>query len=198
MGKAIGAYERLLSCGPSRLDTWLQGGEPLTASEQRGAALFVGKAKCSSCHSGPYMSDQQFHNVGLKPTVVATVFLDDGDVGAAAGLAAMSSDPLSVHGKFSDGDDKRGAVPLGASLQGAFRTPTLRCVAGRPSFMHTGQLLSLGDVVAFFDRGGDAAGYPGTNELKPLGLSVDERSDLTAFLGALSGPGPSAQLMHAP
>jgi len=198
MGKALGAYERLLSCGSSRFDAWLQGGEPLTSAEQRGAALFVGKAKCSSCHSGPYMSDEKFHNVGLKPTVVATVFLDDGDVGASGGLAAMSADPLNVQGKFSDGDDGRGAVSRDTGLEGAFRTPRLRCVAQRPSFMHTGQLLSLDDVVAFFNRGGDAAGYPGKNELVPLGLSAEERADLVAFMTALTGPGPAAHLTRAP
>ena len=43
MGKAIGAYERLLSCGQSRFDQWMAGdGSALNASEQAGAALFVG------------------------------------------------------------------------------------------------------------------------------------------------------------
>lgn len=198
LGKAIGAYERLLSCGSSRFDAWLRGGDPLTPSEQRGAALFVGKAKCSSCHSGPYLSDEKFHNVGLKPAVVATVFLDDGDVGAASGVPAMAADPLNVRGKFSDGDDGRGAVAVEPALEGAFRTPRLRCVAQRPSFMHTGQFLNLDDVVAFFNRGGDSAGYPGKSELTPLALSAEERSDLIAFMGALTGPGPAAELTQAP
>jgi cytochrome c peroxidase len=80
--------------------------------------------------------------------------------------------------------------------EGAFRTPTLRCVARRPSFMHTAQLRTLADVVAFFDRGGDRAGYPGTNELAPLRLSADEQQDLVAFLQTLEGPGPAAALLQ--
>src|SRR5579859_6853536 len=80
MGKALGAYERLLRCGPGRFDQWMQGqADALSASEQRGAQIFVGRGKCASCHSGPYLSDQAFHNVGLQPAAVAVVFIDADD-----------------------------------------------------------------------------------------------------------------------
>jgi cytochrome c peroxidase len=82
-----------------------------------------------------------------------------------------------------------------ASLEGAFKTPTLRCIAEQPSFMHTGQMESLEHVVTFFDRGGDLAGFPGTNELVPLDLNQSERADLVAFIGALMGPGPDDTLL---
>jgi cytochrome c peroxidase len=66
----------------------------------------------------------------------------------------------------------------------------MRCVAMRPTFMHTGQLGSLGDVVTFFDQGGDPAGrYPGASEISSLGLSDLDQSDLVAFLQSLTGPG---------
>jgi cytochrome c peroxidase len=199
VGKALGAYERLLSCGSSRFDAWIQGdASALDDSEQRGARLFVGKAHCSDCHSGPFLTDEKFHNVGLKPAVVATVFLDADDVGAANGFTELQSDPLNVQGAFSDGDDGRDPTNIGPEMQGAFRTPKLRCSASRPSFMHTAQLRSLDDVVSFFDRGGDSGGYPGTSEIKPLNLTADERSDLVAFLKALDGPGPDATLLVAP
>jgi cytochrome c peroxidase len=199
MGKALGAYERLLPCGPSRFDQWLHGeNDALTASEQRGAQLFVGRGQCVTCHSGPFLSDQKFHNVGLKPTTVAVVFLDLDDPGAFAGLTAAIADPLNVSGKFSDGDDGRLPASVDASLTGAFRTPMLRCSARRPSFMHTGQLASLSDVVAFFARGGDPFGYLGTSELTPLSLTASDQEDLVAFLGALEGPGPEASLLASP
>ena len=92
----------------------------------------------------------------------------------------------------------RHALPstLGSSLEGAFRTPTLRCVGAYPSYLHTGQLATLKQVVGFFDRGGDHAGaYPGVNELTPLGLSDQEKTDLVAFLGALEGAGRAAALL---
>jgi cytochrome c peroxidase len=65
--------------------------------------------------------------------------------------------------------------------------------------MHSGLLLKLEDVVAFFDRGGDPAGsYLGESVLHPLGLSDDEKANLVAFLKALEGPGPSVELLAVP
>jgi cytochrome c peroxidase len=199
LGKALGAYERLLSCGSSRFDSWMSGDtEALSFAEQRGAQLFVGKAGCVTCHSGPYLSDQKFHNVGLKPQPVAVVFLDADDRGAARGLELALGDPLNVRGKFSDGDDGRLPDTVTPEMEGAFRTPTLRCVAQRPSFFHTGQVRTLDEVVAFFGRGGDRFGFPGKSELSPLGLSDEERGDLVAFLRALDGPGPDSSLRESP
>ncbi len=199
MGKALGAYERLLTCGPGRFDGWIHGQkDALSVAEQRGAQLFVGRGQCASCHSGPFLSDQKFHNVGLRPAPVAVVFIDQDDTGAAGGLPSAIADPLNVRGAFSDGDDARlpSAVPPG--LSGAFRTPILRCGARRPSFMHTGQLPKLADVVAFFGRGGDPSGYPGSNELTAVDLSAQDEQDLVVFLGTLEGPGPAADLLEGP
>lgn len=199
LGKALGAYERLLTCGKGRFDEWIAGdAEALTESEQRGAYLFVGKAGCVSCHSGPYFSDERFHNVGLKPAVVATVFLDAWDEGAAIGISEANADPLNSSGDFSDGDDGRLSDAGGDELLGAFRTPRLRCAGSRPAFMHTGQFGTLDEVVAFFNRGGDPNGYPGVNELHALDLTLEERADLVAFLAALEGPGPSSALLGPP
>jgi cytochrome c peroxidase len=193
-GKAIGAYERLLTCGPSRFDAWVQGDEgALTASEQNGARLFVGKAGCVSCHSGPYFSDQKFHALGLEEKATRSRILNDQDRGAAADLVKGAADPLGINGVYSDGNDDRlpPDVRITAEHEGAFRTPGLRCVGKRPSFMHSGLLLTLEAVVAFFNRGGDAPGtYPGTTVLEPLGLSDAEQADLVAFLRALDGSAP--------
>jgi cytochrome c peroxidase len=198
-GKAIAAYERRLSCGPTAFDAWLRGDEALSAAAQRGAALFVGKGECVSCHSGPFLSDQRFHNVGLAPALVQQDFIDANDRGAATGIVQLRASPLSSAGSFSDGSDGRIPPAPTAAMEGAFRTPILRCVSQRPTFMHTGQLRTLPEVVAFFDRGGDPAGaYPGTSELHPLGLYPQDESDLAAFLNALDGPGPTAALKGAP
>jgi cytochrome c peroxidase len=64
--------------------------------------------------------------------------------------------------------------------------------------MHTGQLGTLEEVVSFFDRGGLPYGYPGKNELSPLGMSARERADLAAFLRTLEGPGPAPELLTSP
>lgn len=199
LGKALGAYQRRLSCGQSRFDAWVAGdAAAFSEAEQRGALLFVGKAGCADCHNGPFFSDEQFHNVGLKPEVVATVFLDENDEGAYAGLAAALDDDLNSQGPFSDGDDGRLPDAVGDEHLGAFRTPRLRCISSRPAFMHTGHVRSVEDVIAFFNRGGDDFGYPGTSEIAPLDLTSEERDDLAAFLRSLDGPGPDEELLAAP
>ncbi len=199
--KAIAAYVTQLRCGPGRFDAWLDGDtSALSRAEQRGAALFVGRAGCATCHSGPLLTDGAFHNVGLRPSTVATAFTDTDDRGAAVGLASAHGDPLGAAGVYSDGP--RGTLPaVVATHEGAFKTPTLRCIANQPSFMHTAQIRTLASVVEFFDRGGDQVGFPGTNELStigPLGLSERDRADLVAFMGALQGPGADAALLAAP
>jgi cytochrome c peroxidase len=198
-GKAMAAYQRLLSCGPTPFDAWVHGDETaIGRAEQRGAALFVGKAGCVTCHSGAYLSDERFHNVGLRPGVVATVFIDFNDPGASVGLVEAKADPLNSLGAFSDGSDDRLPELIGPEYTGAFRTPRLRCVALRPSFMHTGHVDDLEDVLAFFNRGGEQGGFPGHNELTPLKLSARELADLLAFLNSLTGPGPAPALLAPP
>jgi cytochrome c peroxidase len=196
--KSLGAYVAQLRCGPSRFDAWLDGDDSaLTHAEQRGAALFVGRARCAECHTGPMLSDGAFHNVGLRPSTVATAFTDTDDRGAAVGLAAAHGDPLGASGIYSDGP-RIDLPPVTASHEGAFRTPTLRCIASQPSFMHTAQMHSFDDVIAFFDRGGDGVGFVGTSELTALSLSDRDRADLAAFVSALQGAGPDAALLAQP
>jgi cytochrome c peroxidase len=198
--KAMAAYVRQLRCGPSRFDQWLDGDDgALDPSERRGAELFVGRAACVDCHSGPNLTDHEFHNVGLAPATVAVAFVDEDDRGAADGIQQALEDPLSSHGPFSDGDRKVLPEAVGPELEGAFRTPSLRCTSSHPSFMHTGQIRSLETAVSFHDRGGDPPGhYPGVSELRPLGLSESERVDLVAFIRALEGPGPEPALLEPP
>jgi cytochrome c peroxidase len=190
-GKAIGAFERLLTCGPTPFDAWMHGAAPVSRAAQRGAAVFVGAGQCTTCHSGPFMSDQQFHNVGLMPALVQQAFIDSNDQGAATGIASALADPLNTKGAFSDGYDGRLPAAVTPAMQGAFRAPILRCASMRPTFMHTGQLYSLTEVVSFFNAGGDEGGYPGTSEIHPLGLTALQQSDLVAFLQSLLGPGAS-------
>jgi cytochrome c peroxidase len=197
-GKAIGAFERLLTCGPTPFDAWMQGGAALSPEAQHGALVFIDDGGCVSCHAGPFMSDQKFHDVGVVPQVVQQSFIDNFDQGALTGIAAAIADPLNTHGAFSDGDDGRLPAAVTPDMTGAFRTPTLRCVSQRPTFMHTGQLSTLADVVAFFNNGGGARGYPGASEIQALGLTAEEQSDLVAFMESLAGPGAAAQYRQAP
>ncbi|MEJ0099069.1 MAG: cytochrome c peroxidase [Pseudomonadota bacterium] len=196
MGKALASYERKLSCGQGRFDAWSNGQkDALSDAEQRGLKLFVGKGKCVQCHSGPYFSDQKFHNVGLVPQTVAIAFRDVIDDGAYGGIGAAMKDPLNSRGKFSDGDDGRLPQVPAEELKGAYKTPMLRCVNQRLGFMHTGQITDLGAVIEFFNQGGSPMRLIGRNELTPLGLSASEKADLLMFLKTLDGPGSAQELL---
>jgi hypothetical protein len=65
---------------------------------------------------------------------------------------------------------------------GAMRTPSLRNVALRPSYMHDGRFHSLAEVVAFYNRGGDFNAPNKDPRIRPLGLSPDQQAQLVAFL----------------
>ena len=70
--------------------------------------------------------------------------------------------------------------------KGAFKTPTLRSITETSPYMHDGAFKTLEEVIEFFDQGGQS----NTNLsplMKPLGLSAQEKTDLLAFLKALTG-----------
>jgi cytochrome c peroxidase len=76
-------------------------------------------------------------------------------------------------------------VDTGAG-QGRFKTPTLREISLTAPYMHDGSLAELGDVIDFYDRGGQANSWLDP-EIRPLGLSAGEKSQLVSFLRALNG-----------
>ena len=70
--------------------------------------------------------------------------------------------------------------------KGAFKTPTLRSIAETAPYMHDGVFKTLEEVVDFKDAGGGANPYL-SPLLKPLNLTAVEKTDLIAFLNALTG-----------
>ena len=67
VGKAIASFQRTILSGNSPYDRFDYGGEEsaLTPAAQRGLKLFLGKARCTRCHSGFSFSDEKFHNLGI-------------------------------------------------------------------------------------------------------------------------------------
>lgn len=73
--------------------------------------------------------------------------------------------------------------------RGCFKTPTLRQIAETAPYLHDGSAKTLEEVVELYDRGGVANPNLGP-EMKPLGLTAEEKQDLVAFLRTLSGEAP--------
>jgi len=193
-GKALAAYFRVLISPESDFDAFMAGDAVLGARAENGARLFVGKAGCVTCHSGPYFSDDDFHNLGLpSPTA------DDGRFRDVPPLLAST---LGAQGSFSD-DPEAGRArvqgltnPMPEAARGAFRTANLRGVESSGPYMHAGQLETLEEVVEYYDSGGGET-TTGTKDpsLVPLGLSASEKADLVEFLRSLSGEPIAASLL---
>ncbi len=68
----------------------------------------------------------------------------------------------------------------------AFKTPTLRSVALTAPYMHDGAFKTLGEVIEFYNNGGEAV--PGKDlSITPLNLTDQEKKDLVEFMKALTG-----------
>ena len=90
-------------------------------------------------------------------------------------------------GVARDNDLGRGKLfPKSVKLLHAFKTPTLRDVARRAPYMHDGSVATLDAVIDLYNRGG--INRPSrADEIKPLGLTADEKAELVAFLHTLTG-----------
>ena len=66
IAKAIASFERTVLSGNAPYDKFKAGdSKALSAAAERGMKLFFGKAHCSACHTGPNLSDDSFHNIGV-------------------------------------------------------------------------------------------------------------------------------------
>lgn len=90
---------------------------------------------------------------------------------------------------IADDDLGRGGLPDFSNvpaMRHAFKTPTLRNIAGRHPYMHNGSEKTLEAVILFYDRGGNVKRESLSSEIKALGLSSSERADLLEFLKSLT------------
>ncbi|MFT3711589.1 MAG: cytochrome c peroxidase [Archangium sp.] len=179
--KAWGAYLTTLVSRNSPFDRFASGADrfALNDAEKRGLTLFLGKAGCIQCHSGPMLSDSRFYNVGIGQTG------DDvqPDNGRFDGLTEL---------KLLDDAGYRPMpapeVPVPAeSDKNLYRTKSLRNVAKTGPYFHAGQAATLKDVVWFYNQGGDCFGQNLASFIVPLGLTDAEQADLVSFLGSLTG-----------
>ncbi len=106
----------------------------------------------------------------------------------------------SFHDIGIPGDDPgRGKLlPEIPPMMHAFKTPTLRNADRRGPFMHDGSEATLEDVIELYDLGGRVKRPSLSEEIKPLGLTSQEKSDLLAFLKTLTSDDAPASIPALP
>ncbi|WP_424971337.1 cytochrome-c peroxidase [Dinoroseobacter sp. S76] len=192
----------------SPFDAYLAGdAEALSPEAARGKDLFFGAAGCAACHSGPLLSDQGFHALGLP---------------AFGPGRTRQWDPIPRD---------MGRVGESNRLEDAyrFRTPPLRNVALTGPYGHNGAYATLEgilrhhldpgtaratwetaearlpevpwlaaiDFVIRSDRA-EIARQAAVLDITPVALSDAEIADLVAFLHALTGATAEARPLGRP
>jgi cytochrome c peroxidase len=192
LGKALAAFERSIRHEETRFDRFARavakgetpvGDAALDESETLGLKLFIGRANCVTCHTGPRFTDDHFHNTGVRQAEGLPE-----DLGRFAAIDKALADPFNCLGRFSDAKPEqcgelRFVAKDNPEMIRAFKTPSLRGATSRPPYMHSGQIATIEDVVNHYA----AAPLPpsGTTELQPLTLSEREKQALIAFLRTL-------------
>ena len=197
VAEALAAFERTPTFAPfsSKYDRYLAGQAELTASEQRGLAVFEDPARghCAGCHpsrpgpdgSPPLFTDFGYANLGI-PKYANSMFLrqppelnPDGDGYIDHGLMATVGDPLQ---------------------DGKFRTPTLRNIARTAPYGHNGYFANLPYLIDFLNTRDGIATDPAIGawagpevpatvdreHVGHLGLTADDEAALVAFLTTLT------------
>jgi cytochrome c peroxidase len=173
VGKSLDAYMRKNASTSSPLDAFLKGDSTrLIDAAQKGLDVFLANG-CQSCHSGPLLTDQGFHNVGFPSRAGAAP-----DPGRAAGRTMLAESPFNLHGAYADPEPAGAEMPAegGPSPddEGAFRTPSLRNVALTFPYGHDGALPSFIDVL----------------KVHAPALDATDQGNLQAFMMALNGAAP--------
>ena len=127
IGEALAAFIALeFKSNDSPFDDFIGGDvAALSNVQRRGAELFYGKAGCSSCHSGPLLSDQKFHALMIPPF--------------GPGRTRRFDPFVRDVGRMGETDDLADAY--------RFRTPSLRNVTLTAPYGHNGAFPTLEGIV---------------------------------------------------
>lgn len=189
-GKAVTAYETKLISRNAPFDRFVAGdSDAISPAAKRGLKLFVGRAACVDCHSGPAFTDNQFHNIAVPQLGVN---IPPEDLGRFTDIGIYKNHPFNSASVFNDFPEMNRVETIEPATdidKGKFRTQTLRNVAMTAPYMHTGGFATLTEVVEFYNEGGAAQYYSGEKSprQRPLKLSEEEIADLVEFLETLTG-----------
>lgn len=169
---ALAAFVRSLTQLNSRFDDYMRGNQTaMTKQELSGFNLFMGKAKCATCHYMPLFN-------GTFPPKFTKM---DAEVIAV---------PRFKGGHIIDPDRGTFDIVQTPSLQHAFKTTTVRNAARTAPYMHNGVFSTLNEVIDFYNKGGGAGlGIKTDNQTlsaDQLHLTAKESNDIIAFIKSLN------------
>lgn len=174
---AIASYERTLVSFNSPFDRHMNGVPSLTDGAIKGFNLFMGKAKCATCHFIPVFN-------GSKPP--RFYYVESEVIGVPATASKKTSKLDSDSGRYL-----ATGVPIHLF---SFKTPTLRNIALTAPYMHNGVYQTLQEVIDFYNKGGGKGlRIAPPNQSLPfdnLQLSRKEKEYLVEFLGSLNDTMP--------
>jgi cytochrome c peroxidase len=170
---AIASYERTLIALNSRFDQHMNGKPVLNKNEINGFTIFMGKAKCGTCHFLPLFS-------GAKPP--RYYYIESEVIGVPAASNKKNAQ--------LDKDPGRYAITGLPLHKFSFKTPTLRNAALTAPYMHNGSFNTLEEVIDFYDNGGGKGFHVAPpNQTLPfdkLHLTKEEKKDLVSFMKSLT------------
>lgn len=171
VANALASYIRSLTGLDSRFDEYMRGDRSaLTREEIDGFNIFMGKAKCATCHFMPLFS-------GITPPKYI------------ASEAEVIGVPLSASDSIIDPDRGWYDVIGVPSFMFGFKTPTVRNVSRTAPYMHNGIYSTLEEVMEFYNNAGPIGlGFDLENQTLPedsLHLSENEIEKVVAFMKSL-------------
>ncbi len=168
---AIASYVRSLNKFNSKFDNNINGIEhSLSEQEINGFNLFMGKAKCATCHFAPVFNGTVPPNFTESEMELLGVPNDT--------ISNMVSVDLGRYNVFHTEERKH-----------FFKTPTIRNVSKTAPYMHNGVYQNLEQVLDFYNNGGGVGlGIELEYQTLPtdsLQLSKDEIRDIISFMKSL-------------
>ena len=168
---AIGSYLRTLTLFNSRFDAYMRGNAAaMNKEELHGFNLFMGKAKCGTCHYMPLFN-------GTVPPKFTKMESEVLGVPRSATLNVIDDDL----GRFN--------IQQTPSFKHAFKVATVRNASRTAPYMHNGVFSTLDQVMDFYNKGGGTGlGIKVDNQTLPmdkLNLTIQERKDIIAFIKSL-------------
>lgn len=172
--RALATYMRTLTAMNSPFDRYARGEtQVIDPTVKRGFNLFMGKAKCGTCHFAPLF------NGTVPPAFVET----------ETEVLGVPATPDTLH-PVLDSDPGRYSRFLDDVYRRSFKTVTVRNVELTAPYMHNGVFNTLEEVVDFYNRGGgEGLGLNVPNQTlppDPLNLTATEKADLVAFMKSLT------------